>query len=99
VLSLFVFKVPELVHLFKCWKYVFNMLIFHFFNSAIFHGYSMPTSHLYITHEGLLHWTICCVSCLMLQSASYYRSTIIWCQGNISEFYHNLGCKVFVLSR
>jgi hypothetical protein len=98
VAELFVFKVPELVHLSKLWKYVFNLLIFHFFNSAIFHGYNMPTRHLYITHERLLHWTVCCIPCLMLQSGSYYRSTIIRCQGNISEFYYNLGHQVFMLS-
>jgi hypothetical protein len=98
VAQLFVFKVPELVHLFKLWKYVFNLLFVHFFNSAIFHGYSVPTSHLYTTHEGLQHGTICCISCLMLQNGSYYGSTIIRCQGNISEFYHNLGHQVFMLS-
>lgn len=98
VVELFVLNIIDLVHVFELWKYVFNLLIFHFFNHSMFHGYSMPTSHLYITHEGLLHWTICCISCLMLQSAGYYRSTIIRCQGNISEFYHNLGHQVFMLS-
>jgi hypothetical protein len=98
VAELFVFEVPELVHLFKLWKYVFNLFIVHFFNIVIFHGCSVRTSHLYNTHEGLLHWTICCISCLMLQSGICYRSTITRCQENISEFYHNLGHQVFMLS-